>query len=522
MNRFPSMPRPGLGVGLDLPWGSPFGLVRDPVRGDGPSARTRAYLEQGKGWTHFFASWQPRNRNRLDPKDYFKAFDAVFGLLDPGCIRALHQTTFNLAGAAPYDRARVVDFTNALIDRYDLQWVNEDLGIWSLGGCQLPYPLPPYPTDAGLDIAIANTRFVMDRLIAPLLVEFPGFSEGTNVLNGPWHAYDFFRELIDQTGTPVTLDTGHLLSYQWLRGKRGEAMFDELDRLPLDACFEIHMSGCQIVGDRFVDAHHGVLLDEQLRLLSILLEKCPNVRAITYEDPRFDADGALIKRAIPGWEALQQVVAQWQPQQPEPPTSTKRREVTAVLVTEEASLRALLHDPSTLQSTTPWPHSATLGAPNPLAIQAVSTRLVQGLLKHSHAGCGSLQKLYPATIEWWRLAHPEDEDLLQLSSSFASSDACLRYVELAAGGNGVCIEEAFYDFCLANSIGDAAVLEEEFLAAMMRAIATSPRPAFGIPKPVKQGPNGVVAVSSQRIVHAVSNGRIIRGQLPAEKSVRLN
>jgi hypothetical protein len=31
-----------------------------------------------------------------------------------------------------------------------------------------------------------------------------------------------------------------------------------------------------------------------------------------------------------------------------------------------------------------------------------------------------------------------------------------------------------------------------------------------------------VPVSSQRIVHALSNGRIIRGQLPAKKSVHLN
>jgi len=150
---------------------------------------------------------------------------------------------------------------------------------------------------------------------------------------------------------------------------------------------------------------------------------------------------------------------------------------------------------------------------------SVSARVVLGLLKHSHAGCGSLQRLYPATIAWWHQAHPDDTDLLALSSSFAASEPCRRYVELAVGGSGTCIEQAFYDFCLTSGIGDAAVLEEEFLAAMMRAIATSPAPAFELPQQVKRRHDGVVAVSSQRMVHAVSDGRIIRGRLPAEESV---
>ena len=509
------MAHPGLGVGLDLPWGTTFGLVRDSERGDGPSARTRAYLEGGHDWTHFFASWQPRSRNRLDPRDYFEAFDAVFGLLDPSCVRALHQTTFNLGGAGPYDRGAVVDFTNALIDRYNLSWVNEDLGIWSLGGCQMPYPLPPYPTDAGLETAIANTRFVQERLAVPLLVEFPGHSEGTKILEGPWHGYDFFRELIEQTGSPATLDTGHLLSHQWLQGRRGEDLFDELERLPLDACFEIHMSGCQIVGDRFVDAHHGVLLDAQLRLLDILLERCPNVRAITYEDPRYDTQGNLIPRALPGWERLKARVAQWQPTPAVSTREVERRPVINVLATEEERLTAVLHGRLGLPVGTPWPEGEGLGTPCPSAMAGLSDRWVQGLLKHTHAGCGSLQKLYPSTLAWWKAHHPEDEELHALASAFGASSACQRYVELAVGGAGICIEHAFFCFCSEAGIGEADALEEEFLAAMMRVLGTSPRPAFALPDQVKAVPRGMVAISSRQIVHALADGRIIRGRLPS-------
>ena len=71
--------------------------------------------------------------------------------------------------------------------------------------------------------------------------------------------------------------------------------------MPLDRCFEIHLSGCAIDGERFLDLHHGVLLDAQLTMLERLLERCPNVRAITYEDPAFDAARALEAQSLGGF-----------------------------------------------------------------------------------------------------------------------------------------------------------------------------------------------------------------------------
>jgi hypothetical protein len=212
---------------------------------------------------------------------------------------------------------------------------------------------------------------------------------------------------------------------------------------------------------------------------------------------------------------LKELVAQWQPTQPEPTHPVRQRQVTAVLSREEGQLTEILHGCSSRRADASWSDSGGLGTPNPSALEAVSARLIQDLLRHSHAGCGSLQKLYPATIEWWRALHPDDKDLAELSSSFGASKARQRYVELAVGGTGICIEHAFYSFCVEAGIGDAAVLEEEFLAAMMRAFATSPRPAFELPNQLKRGPNGVMAISCQRIVHAVSEGRIIRGRLPS-------
>ena len=109
----------------------------------------------------------------------------------------------------------------------------------------------------------------------------------------------------------MTLDVGHLLSWRWWRGRRGAALLDDLERLPLAHCFEIHLSGCEIAQDRFVDAHHGRLLDEQIVMLELLLGLCPNARAVTFEDPRFDAQGALVPDNRPSWRRLVEVMGSW-------------------------------------------------------------------------------------------------------------------------------------------------------------------------------------------------------------------
>jgi uncharacterized protein (UPF0276 family) len=304
--------RLGLGVGLDLPWGAPIGFGFDPERGDVVAGRVVRFLERHRDdFGYLFVSWQPRSRSRLDPRDYFPAYDDLFERAPAFPVRALHQTTFDLGALEPYDHGRIADFTNALCERYRLAWVNEDLGVWSIHGRPLPYPLPPYLTERGLAAAIRNTALVQERLSVPLLVEFPGFSEGTSFVIGTLHAYDFFRRVVEETGSAATLDVGHLLSYQWLRGRRGEALYDELDRLPLASCFEIHLSGCQIQKRRFFDYHHGILLDEQIDLLERLLPRCPNLRAVTYEDPKFDDEGALVRKAVPNYLRLREVARRW-------------------------------------------------------------------------------------------------------------------------------------------------------------------------------------------------------------------
>lgn len=305
--RFPLAPsRLQLGVGLDVAWGN--GFFHDPTRGDVASDGLVAFLDHHAGeFGHVFVSWQPKDRGPLQASDYFAAFDDLFAHLGAAYpVRALHHTALNLGALEPYDRGAILALTAALVERYNFAWVNEDVGLWSIHGKPLPYPLAPYLTPAGLRAAIRNVRHVQDALSVPLLIEFPGFSAGTALIIGRMHAYDYFRQLAEDADVAVTLDTGHLLSYQWLCGRRGAELFADLERLPLDRCFEIHLSGCAVQDGRFHDRHHGILLDEQLMLLDRLVPHCPHVRAITYEDPIFDTTGAL---AIDTRASLQSLIA---------------------------------------------------------------------------------------------------------------------------------------------------------------------------------------------------------------------
>ncbi|MEY9840067.1 DUF692 family multinuclear iron-containing protein [Streptacidiphilus sp. EB103A] len=307
----PASTRLGLGVGMDLPWGAKIGFV-DTAGGGDVTPRVRAFLKRHTGqFGYSFFAFQPRNRARLRAHDYVRAYDRLYEAMPVGMARAFHQTLLNMGTPEAYDRHPVAQFTNELHARYGFSWVVEDLGIWSLRGRPLPYPLPPVMTERGLELATENAKEARRLLEPPLHVEFPGFTEGGSFVLGGLDGFDYFRRLADDADVSVTLDVGHILSYQWLRGRTGTSMFDELERLPLERCRELHLSGCQIVGGKFRDLHHGVLLDEQIELTRYLLPRCPNLLGVTYEDPVYAEDGVLVQRSRRNYERLRLLVGEW-------------------------------------------------------------------------------------------------------------------------------------------------------------------------------------------------------------------
>ncbi|MFT3839190.1 MAG: DUF692 family protein [Myxococcaceae bacterium] len=487
--RFPQLPVRGLGAGLDLPWDGKTGFA---AAGIAPGLR--AFLRKNaSSWAHTFFSWQPRDRQAPKLDDYAPAWDALAAELPPELPRALHHTALNLASLERYERGELLELTAQLCERYALRWVNEDVGFWSLAGRALPYPLPPLLDANGLRATVANVREVQAALPVPLVLEFPGFSRGASVVVGDWHAYDFFAELAHETGQPVTLDTGHLLSWQWWRGRRGEALFDELERLPLSHCFEIHLSGCEIAGDDFIDAHHGKLLDEQHELLRRLLALCPNVKAITYEDPRFDVNGDWAPGNAESWNRLAQQRDEWTPS-PTKGEGARRAggaSQPSPVVLEENSLAAYLYGAAPLPD----------GAHGETEAIATVRRMV---LERQHRGTGGLRDWYPRTLAAWLAKHPADQSLHQLVAAFCASEACAQWRE---HGDGISLEEALYRFFTAEGLGD----EDEFLSAVVRAIAVAPRARFRWPDQLHRTATGCVALTKDLILHAVVDGQYLRG-----------
>jgi uncharacterized protein (UPF0276 family) len=247
----------------------------------------------------------------MDPDIYLPAYRALRAAVPPEVSMALHQTTLNFGDPEPYDRAPVYAFTNAVHRELGLAWVNEDIGIWSYHGVPMPYPLPPFLIEESIAPTVDALIEACEALEPRLHLEFPGFTDRFAVVVGRMDAFDWFREVVERSGVAATLDTGHLLSYRWLCGHRGEALYEGLDRLPLEACREIHLSGCEVRDGRLLDLHHGILMDEQIELLDRLIDRCPNLVAVTYEDPAVDGYGRLPLAAAPNVERLRSRVSQW-------------------------------------------------------------------------------------------------------------------------------------------------------------------------------------------------------------------
>ena len=512
--RFPALPRRGLGVGLDVPWGGRSGFGRDRERGDVLAPPLQCFLRaRGASWSHAFFSWQPRDRAVPRLADYVEAWDDLCATLPSGLPRGLHHTALNLASVGTYRRGELLAFTAALCERYDLLWVNEDVGLWSLAGRPLPYPLPPVLTDDGLRAAVANSRECQRGLPVPLVLEFPGFARGVSVVRGDWHAYDFFRALAEEAAAPVTLDLGHLLSYQWWRGHRGSALFDELERLPLSHCCELHLSGCEIEDGRFVDAHHGRLLDEQLMLLARLLPICPNLRAVTFEDPRFDDTGELTLDNQSSWDQLVVATAAWAGDQFDPPgvraeasIRSGSNKIAGAGDATEISLARLLYERG---RPTARSGDAIPSVEAELDEAAAVVRTMVGA--RVYRGSGGLRDWFPLTLAAWRVDHPDDLSLDELLSRFCASTWCREWRESPCVDPGLSLEEALHAFFVDQHVGDPSVREDEFLGAIVRALAVAPRAHVRWPAALRRAPGGAFAVTQRFVLHAAIDGAYCRG-----------
>ena len=195
--------------------------------------------------------------------------------------------------------------TNALVDRYGFAWVGED---WGSGRSRENRPTPrargrtrgprrrPSGTRASFARASRRRSSSISRDSRP------------RCARGPIHAYDFFRAVAEEADVAVAFDTAKLLAYQWQRDRRGADLFGELERLPLDRCYEIHVSGRDAKSGRSFGGPSDTLFEAQLGLVERLAGLCPNVRVIAYEGPLFGAGGTVAKTTTSALARLEKIV----------------------------------------------------------------------------------------------------------------------------------------------------------------------------------------------------------------------
>jgi hypothetical protein len=147
-------------------------------------------------------------------------------------------------------------------------------------------------------------------------------------------------------------------------------------------------------------------------------------------------------------------------------------------------------------------------------LEAAARQVRQMVLGRVHRGTGGLSAWYPRTLAAWRARHDEDATLDGLAAAFCASEACAQWRESATGEPGISLEEAWYRFFTAAGIGDPIETEDEFLGALLRALAITPGARFRHPATVRPAPGGHFAVSRGGTLHAALDGRYVHGALP--------
>ena len=169
--------------------------------------------------------------------------------------------------------AELVDFTNALCARYGIGWINEDVGFWSLSGRPLsPYPLPPLLDATGLRACVGAWAPSARTSSRRWCWSFPGSPRGSAWCLGRWTPTTSSRPSPRRPGRRSTSTSRHLLSWRWWRGWRGRSALRRSRAAAARSLLRaasVRLRG--IAGDRFIDAHHGRLLDQQLTMLERLL-----------------------------------------------------------------------------------------------------------------------------------------------------------------------------------------------------------------------------------------------------------
>jgi uncharacterized protein (UPF0276 family) len=180
----------------------------------------------------------------------------------------------------PYD-AHAIERSRRLADLYDSPWVAEHFQCLHTedGRFNLNYVFPPLYTEEFLTRFVTNATLLQAQLDRPLVMEnIPGFFDvPASSIPEP----EFLTRFFDATGSGFLLDLPHI----WIEAERkGSDRTDFLHEFPLDRVVEIHTGGLTDDADLKASWIAPVTpSDEMLEFTRYAVERCPNVRAVTFD-----------------------------------------------------------------------------------------------------------------------------------------------------------------------------------------------------------------------------------------------
>ncbi|MCB9777611.1 MAG: DUF692 family protein [Alphaproteobacteria bacterium] len=277
-------PLPFLGTGLSLS----FGVEPDPVALAGQPG--------GPAFIEYAGAVQV---------DHVQ--DAVGRLHALGVPVLYHPSCLNLCGPwgnpTPWLQA-----VAAHCDTVQSAWLAQDVAVCFVGeepgySIDLGWFVPPVLDEEGLRQAIERVREVRAVVDRPLLLE----PAPVTFQVGPMHIFEWLGRLARETDCGLLLDAGHVVSHQLARGSAD--LLDGIDALDLDRVIEVHVAGGVIRdlpgGARaYVDAHDLPVLPETWQVLTALVARCPELRAVCVE-----CEGAVARSILPLLRRVREQIA---------------------------------------------------------------------------------------------------------------------------------------------------------------------------------------------------------------------
>jgi len=180
----------------------------------------------------------------------------------------------------PFDE-RGIERARSLAELYRSPWVAEHFQCLHTtdGTYSLNYVFPPLYTEEFLDRFVTNANQLASRLDQPLVIEnIPGFFEvKTEQMPEP----AWLRRFFEATPCRFLLDLPHV----WLQAHyAGKKPHEWLDEFPLEDVWEIHVAGVEqdedLEGPWISPAEPD---DAMLDFMVYAAERCPNVKAVTFD-----------------------------------------------------------------------------------------------------------------------------------------------------------------------------------------------------------------------------------------------